>query len=1643
MDKLRSKLNSNIKLLRFLPVLVIMMLLLPAYESYSGTVTYQYDESDQILKESYDIGKEITYDYDDAGNLLSEEVAGSADTGINLTSPNGGERWEAGSSQTIRWTYRGNVGSVVEITLLKGGQVNTVIAPSAPVGDGVAGSYTWAIPADTALGSDYQISLNTRLDNAKRNSRPSSSKGAGAKNAAKAGNLNRSIDQITVVPVGYSDVSSGMFTIERGRSITVTSPNAGGAFVAGSTQTIEWTYSGGSVAGVRIELLKGGAVDSIVAADAPIGANGAGSYSWTIPQNQASGNDYAIRVTNITDEAETDVSDRNFTISSAGLTLTSPNGGETLEGGATHTIKWSYAGVPDAFLRIELLRGGAVAATIAEGVAMGANGAGAFLWTIPKDQPAENDYAIRIASMNDSACTDASDAGFTILPPGVTVTSPNGGETIEAGIASMITWRYVGSPLSSVKIELLKGGAVVGTVTDSTPIGANGSGAYAWTPPKGQASGNDYRIRVTGLENASGGGATKGKLITVGNVTPSDTSDGDFTIVATGITVASPNGGENWEPGSTHAISWTYHGNPGAAVKIELLKGGAVTSVLADGAPVGMDGAGSYSWLIPSSQPAGSDYRIRVSAAGESACAGASGGDFTIVRTDIDLASPVGGETWEAGATRTIAWNYHGNPSSSVNIRLMKGTSVIRSIASAVPIGANGAGSYAWAIPANLAAGNDYKIRIVGNGAASFSDTSNSGFSITPTSITLGSPVGGESWDAGAMKTIRWSYHGDPGDWVSIQLLKGGAPNGVIAARTPAGTNGAGSFVWTIPKDQAAGNDYTVKVSSMNGVYGDASPGAFTINVSDGIALASPVGGESWLAGTSQSIQWSYSGNPGTTVNIDLLKGGVVSRAIAGGVPIGASGAGAYSWAIPADLPPGPDYRIRVASASSAQCAGLSPADLSITNSSVITVASPIGGEILQAGSTQKILWTYAGSPGTAVKIELLTGGAASAVIKSSAPIGANGSGSFNWQIPSDLAARTDYRIRITAAKNAAYTDTSNGDFSVLPKLLTVASPNGGESWDAGAVQTIEWRYSGDPGATVNLHLLKGGVVNRTIAANVPVGTNGGGLFMWRIPASQAGGSDYSVRVTGAGNRAYVDASDGNFTIVPPSITVTSPNGGENFEAATANTITWDYHGDPGPWASIQLLKGGAVVDAITAKTPIGTDGSGSCTWTIPANQAPGNDYSVQVTGSGDSAYADASDSNFTITPTGIAVTSPNGGESFEAAATEVISWRYQGDPGASVKIELMEYWQVVSVIADSAPIGANGSGSYAWKIPPDQRGATDYTIRVTASGGASYADTSDATFNILPASIKVTSPAVGETWAAGATNMVAWSYRGDPGSIVTIELGKHVYPEEPPVLSFNAPIGANGAGSYALTVPWGVAEGDYYVSVAVILDGSYQYGGSQAIQITSPSIAVTSPKGWEPSGEWKPFDTWGTGQTASIAWTYTGVMDSSVKIELLKGGALYTVIASNADPGSEGAGSYAWTIPQDQETGDDYQVRVTSNSNPALSGASVGNFRIRPTGLTSVTVPRSWTDRPGLYMPIRWTYAGDVGPNVRIELLKDDVLVRVIAAEVPVGSNGFGEYDVRPPCQYGEYYRIRITCIPKEAYSGVSDEFSVWPLDL
>jgi len=244
------------------------------------------------------------------------------------------------------------------------------------------------------------------------------------------------------------------------------------------------------------------------------------------------------------------------------------------------------------------------------------------------------------------------------------------------------------------------------------------TGTHTFTVPSTDALGHKFDVWSTGWVNEWNNIGT-GTTITV-------SSAGMYTarykLVTTALTVKSPNGGEKWIRGTTHTLTWSSSGSPGAYVKIELMKGGVVNKVISSSTA----NDGSYSWTISSTQTLGTDYKIRITSTSKPSITDSSNSNFAIVQGTLTVTVPNGGESWKHGTVHTITWSKSGSTGSYVKIELLKGGTVNRVISSSTP----NDGSYSWTIPSTQTPGTDYKIRITSTAYSSITDSSNSNFAI-------------------------------------------------------------------------------------------------------------------------------------------------------------------------------------------------------------------------------------------------------------------------------------------------------------------------------------------------------------------------------------------------------------------------------------------------------------------------------------------------------------------------------------------------------------------------------------------------------------------------------------------------------------------------------------------------------------------------------------------------------------------------------------------------------------------------------------------------------------------------------------------------------------------------------------------------
>jgi hypothetical protein len=296
----------------------------------------------------------------------------------------------------------------------------------------------------------------------------------------------------------------------------------------------------------------------------------------------------------------------------------------------------------------------------------------------------------------------------------------------------------------------------------------------------------------------------------------------------------------------------------------------------------------------------------------------------------------------------------------------------------------------------------------------------------------------------------------------------------------------------------------------------------------------------------------------------------------------------------------------------------------------------------------------------------------------------------------------------------------------IAPPLVQVISPNGGEVLTSGDTYRIRWAAS-DNSHVVRIDIYysdNGGRRWQLVAERL----DNIGYFDWRIPDTSSINVMVKIEAFDAAGNRRSDTSDRPFTIIRPSIRVTSPNGREVWDIGSVQTIRWTSTGITGNVRIDLSRDGGSTWTTIISSTP--NDGSEQWTVTGP----PTNRARIRIVSLANPAIWDVSDQDFTIrdtTPPSVRVTSPNGGEVWRVGETRKITWTATDNVGVT-RIDIFystdggRTWRTIAT-------GLSNTGSYNWRIPNTP--STNCLVRIDAydTSGNRGSDTSDKPFTIRP----------------------------------------------------------------------------------------------------------------------------------------------------------------------------------------------------------------------------------------------------------------------------------------------------------------------
>ena len=597
-----------------------------------------------------------------------------------------------------------------------------------------------------------------------------------------------------------------------------------------------------------------------------LNAPNTGTFAWNPPSTMPTDTEYRVRIIDNGDPSVFDDSDHAFSITPGILIapmVAYPTASDVVwTRGADHPIHWRH--FRDTLsVRIDLFRDGAFDRSISAST----GNDGVHYWTVPPGVRIGPGHTVRVRSLQTGA-TAFSAHPFTILGT-QQVTHPSDPDVIwYRGDTMPIEWTEFLNHFE-VRIELYHEGVLDRTIVAETL----NDGAYDWDIPEDlplSFRNSWYQIKVT-----------------------SGTNDHEhaFSIpvrIRSDMRVELPERDFGITPGNAHSIAWS--GLIGKEVRIDLFQNGLFLRTIAAVAP----NTGQFQWTLTAKDAAlGSDYQIRIQSLSDpdELVFLTSAFEFT---APPEILYPIGPIPWRAGQTHTIKWLHF----LGENLRIAlthKDMAEPYLIAQSAP----NSGAFNWKIPFDLPPAKDYRLELISDWKKSETAVSEDFTVLPPARVTAPGP--GAVWPFNTQPAIAWSDFS--GESVAIHLLRPNATPIIITQET---TNDGDYAFWTVSPDLTPGDGFRIQVVSLAEPDESAFSEPFSITALPPTVISPRPVEDIWYRGGEYAIEWT--GFDTQTLRIELFRDDVLDQTLSPDT----ANTGLFVWTIPADIPFGKNFSVRV-----------------------------------------------------------------------------------------------------------------------------------------------------------------------------------------------------------------------------------------------------------------------------------------------------------------------------------------------------------------------------------------------------------------------------------------------------------------------------------------------------------------------------------------------------------------------------------------------------------------------------------------------------------------------------------------------------------------------------------------------------------
>ncbi|MDP3791098.1 MAG: DUF2341 domain-containing protein [Candidatus Omnitrophota bacterium] len=1250
--------------------------------------------------------------------------------GLIMTSPVGGEIWEAGTTtHNITWDSFGT-GGLPENPLLRilySIDSGATYPPSNLIASNQEddGVLEWAIPP--ALQSD---NVRVRIV------------------------LQQNEQVITESKTDFGVVPHPQITIE--------SPAGGEKWIAGLSYEINWKTNTQQFAPIFIlEYSVDGGVTWPYTVDPVAGAqyliaevnSGAmatpanpnndliGTYNWSVP-NEVSSN-VKVRVSEKTVPANRDTNikvisppSESFEIAEPSITVTAPNGGEVWVVGDSKMIEWQNQGIVGTSFSIKWSRDDFNSVENSGDVTPDVPSAsGSFLWPIPSEViPAgETEAMVKIRIVDNSKDTryDDSQEAFKILAnPKIKILWPDGGEALTAGVRYNITWETTGKLADDAKYDLyysttevvnwqpLQGATQVGvnktthigTFQDFFPLTVTNHGRIRVESHNKDASGNP--LYVAESENA-------------------------FTVSEPVIELTSPAGGESWFATGAYDITWNTIGDiKNDSVVIEYaIDNGAWQTVSPAPAPAEI-AAKSYQWRVPNN--IGSTFKIRITdnywvGQGYNVTDTSTG---NVISPTIMITQPTPDYYWVIGVQGTVSWTTTGGETGAIKklrVRCIADAShtyIIGEVTDPAVIASN-AGSLNWTVPADAPDSKGANKAII-----EISDTDPDGvgviktgeFNIKAPSFLINEPSLRPSWKVGTPHTISWTDLGSIQYPVKVFCRTSGGATVYLGQVD----NPGAAYSWNV-FDNPGGTSIPIGTSYI--ILEDSHTPPIVTKWDDPILReglfyveaprinVSTPSGVKWTETDTQTISWAAEGKMMGNIKVEWSKpvGGVEqiqSPPIASGLAADITEA---QWV---NIPPeavGSQVRLIVTDVDSPWGVKGSSAlftVFAIPEFTFLKICDPATGEEvdkMRIGNTYKIKWDdNNGAFSNSLELDYFTQAEGWRDIAGASPI--PNQKEFLWKVP-DIGitpcANAQVKISDTTPWQSGNPNVTTLESTVLPLVRPVfenvivaknASSNVHEQYIAyGESPVIKWQSDGHINENAVRIRLITETQDITIGSNLADAGSHAGWIMPDIPVSSQAKILVEDVVADYGGIKVIDESAVFNIITKPELRLLSPDGAEDYVIDKDTIpITWESKGLTVDNVKIEMSAN----DFETAYTIVdSTPNDGSFNWYImnDPNVPAGTHVKIRVSMVGrEAGVRDESNNYFTIR-SGFDISSPSKDmeEVWMTNEEKEIRWQTRGSiPKVSVFYSIDGGANFIRI---TGPEGIDNTGVFLWKVPNER----------------------------------------------------------------------------------------------------------------------------------------------------------------------------------------------------------------------------------------------------------------------------------------------------------------------------------------------------